>query len=139
MYKTYYQEHPLPPTNLHYYKVPIPDLEIKELETTTAILAIDFGTTNTTAGVYLDSDYVSSPCSHDLLNKRIHLNTINFVAFPDSLHQNEWIEVVPTVMSVADCSNPDQINYHVGYDALKMMKKTAIPLLPQSFKGLNDG
>lgn len=136
MYKTYYQEHPLPPTNLHYYKVPIPDLEIKELETTTAILAIDFGTTNTTAGVYLDSDYVSSPCSHDLLNKRIHLNTINFVAFPDSLHQNEWIEVVPTVMSVADCSNPDQINYHVGYDALKMMKKNSYTSLATKFQGI---
>ncbi|WP_432702804.1 molecular chaperone [Lysinibacillus sphaericus] len=136
MYKTYYQEHPLPPTNLHYYKVPIPDLEIKDLETTTAILAIDFGTTNTTAGVYLDSDYVSSPCSHDLLNKRIHLNTINFVAFPDSLHQNEWIEVVPTVMSVADCSNPDQINYHVGYDALKMMKKNSYTSLATKFQGI---
>lgn len=136
MYKTYYQEHPLPPTNLHYYKVPIPDLEIKELETTTAILAIDFGTTNTTAGVYLDSDYVSSPCSHDLLNKRIHLNTINFVAFPDSLHQNEWIEVVPTVMTVADCSNPDQINYHVGYDALKMMKKNSYTSLATKFQGI---
>ncbi|MCT6815511.1 MAG: molecular chaperone, partial [Lysinibacillus fusiformis] len=42
MYKTYYQEIPLPPTNLHYYKVPIPDLEMKQLETTNAILAIDF-------------------------------------------------------------------------------------------------
>ena len=106
--------------------MPIPDLEIKQLETTNAILAIDFGTTNTTAGVYLESDYVSSPCSHDLLNNRIQLNSINFVQFPDPLHQNEWIEVVPTVMTVADCSNADQVGYHFGYEALKMMKKIAI-------------
>ncbi|UZM98296.1 hypothetical protein OL548_26825 [Lysinibacillus sp. MHQ-1] len=71
----------------------------------------------------MDSDYVSSPCSHDLLNKRITLNSINFVQFPDPLHQKEWIEVVPTVVAVADCSNADHINYHFGYEALKVMKK----------------
>ncbi|MEQ6355752.1 molecular chaperone [Lysinibacillus sp. M3] len=136
IYKTYYQETPLPPTNLHYYKVPIPDLEMKQLETTNAILAIDFGTTNTTAGVYLESDYVSSPCSHDLLNDRIQLNSINFVQFPDPLHQNEWIEVVPTVMTVADCSNADQVGYHYGYEALKMMKKNSYTSLATKFQGI---
>lgn len=137
IYKTYYQETPpLPPTNLHYYKVPIPDLEIKQLETTDAILAIDFGTTNTTAGVYLESDYVSSPCSHDLLNDRIQLNSINFVQFPDPLHQNEWIEVVPTVMTVADCSNQDQVSYYYGYEALKMMKKNSYTSLATKFQGI---
>ena len=136
IYKSYYQENPLPPTNLHYYKVPLPDLEIKQLETTNAILAIDFGTTNTTAGVYLDSDYVTSPCSHDLLNQRIQLNSINFVAFPDPLHQNEWIEVVPTVMTVADCSNPDQVSYHFGYEALKVMKKNSYTTLATKFQGI---
>ncbi|SCY38146.1 hypothetical protein SAMN02787081_02301 [Lysinibacillus fusiformis] len=136
MYKTYYQEIPLPPTNLHYYKVPIPDLEMKQLETTNAILAIDFGTTNTTAGVFLDSDYVASPCSHDLLNKRIELNSINFVQFPDALHQNEWIEVVPTVLSAADCSNTEHVSYHFGYEALKVMKKNSYTSLATKFQGI---
>lgn len=136
IYKTYYQETPLPPTNLNYYKVPIQDLEMKQLETTNAILAIDFGTTNTTAGVFLDSDYVSSPCSHDLLNKRIELNNINFVQFPDTLHQNEWIEVVPTVVAVADCSSVDHVSYHFGYEALKVMKKNSYTSLATKFQGI---
>lgn len=136
IFKTYYQENPLPPTNLHYYKVPIPDLEIKNLETTNAILAIDFGTTNTTAGVYLEADYVSSPCSHDLLNKRIELNSINFVTFQDPLQHNEGVEVVPTVMSVADCSNPEHITYHFGYESLKMMKKNSYTTLATKFQGI---
>ncbi|WP_249664550.1 hypothetical protein, partial [Lysinibacillus sp. D4B1_S16] len=68
-------------------------------------------------------DYVASTCSHDLLNKRFELNSINFVQFPDALHQNEWTEVVPTVLSVADCSNTEHVRYHFGYEALKVMKK----------------
>ncbi|MBE1555946.1 molecular chaperone [Sporosarcina limicola] len=136
IYKTYYQEKQLPPINLHYYKIPIPDLEIKQLETTNAILAIDFGTTNTTAGAYLDSEYVSSPCSHDLLNQRIRLNSINFVTFPNRAHQDEWIEVVPTIISVADCFNPDKIGYLFGYDALQVMKKTGYTSLATNFQGI---
>ncbi|WP_107942536.1 molecular chaperone [Metasolibacillus fluoroglycofenilyticus] len=135
LYKTYYQEVPQPPTNLHYYKVPILDLEIKELETTNAILAIDFGTTNTTAGAYLAHDYVASPCSQDLLNNRIQLNQINFVTFPDMLHQ-QWTAVVPTIISVADCANGDHIHYHFGYDALQVMKKNNYTTLATKFQGM---
>lgn len=136
IYKTYYQEKPLPPINLHYYKIPIPDLEIKQLETTNAILAIDFGTTNTTAGAYLDNDYVLSPCSHDLLNERIRLNSINFVTFPDRAHHDEWIEIVPTIMSVTDCSDPDKVGYHFGYDALHSMKRSGYTSLATHFQGI---
>lgn len=133
IYKAYYQETSLPPINLHYYKIPVPDLEIKQLETTNAILAIDFGTTNTTAGAYLDDDYVSSPCSQDLLNGRIQLNRINFVTFAN---QNEWLEAVPTVMSVADCSNPEKIAYHFGYDALQAIRKTGYTSLATKFQSI---
>lgn len=133
IYKAYYQEVTLPPINLHYYKIPVPDLEIKQLETTNAILAIDFGTTNTTAGAYLDDDYVSSPCSQDLLNQRIQLNRINYVTFAN---QNEWLEAVPTVMSVADCSDSKQITYHFGYDALQAMRKTGYTSLATKFQSI---
>lgn len=136
IYKAYYQEASLPPINLHYYKIPIPDLEIKQLETTNAILAIDFGTTNTTAGAYLDDEYVSSPCGQDLLNQRIRLNSINFVTFANGAHQNEWLEIVPTVMSVADCSNPDNVSYHFGYDALQTMRKTGYTSLATKFQSI---
>ncbi|MEC1180049.1 molecular chaperone [Metasolibacillus meyeri] len=135
LYKAYYQEASLPPTNLHYYKVPVLDLEMKELETTNAILAIDFGTTNTTAGAYLAHDYVTSPCSQDLLNNRIQLNQINFVTFPDTMHQ-ERTAVVSTIISVADCSDVKHIQYHFGYDALQVMKKNNYTTLATKFQGM---
>jgi hypothetical protein len=124
IYKTYYEEGPLPPANLHYYKIPIADLEIRDLEETETVLAIDFGTSNTTAGAFLDNGYISSPSSNDLLNGRIRLNSINFVAFPDTTSkEEEWIELLPTVVSVVDCSDPQNIKYNFGYEALKYMKK----------------
>ena len=135
IYKTYYQETPLPPVHLHYYKIPIPDLEIKQLETTRAVLAIDFGTTNTTAGAYLDSEYVSSLSSHDLLNGRIRLNSINFVTFVDKTNDEKGIEVLPTVVSIADCSNPEKILYHFGYDALKTARMNSYSGLSTVFNG----
>lgn len=124
IYKTYYSEQDLPPTNLHYYKVPVADLEIRELEKTRAVLAMDFGTSFTTAGAYLEPDYVSSPCSNDILNGRIKLNEINFVRFMEGKNNTEQgIELLPTVVSIVDCSNPEDIKYRFGYEALNCMKK----------------
>ncbi len=124
LYKAYYSDTPLPPVNLHYYKIPVPELEIRELEQTSTVLAIDFGTSNTTAGAYLDPRYVGTICSNAVLNGRIKLNSINYVVFPDASNKaTEWIEVLPTVISVADCSNAANVTYSFGYDALKYMKK----------------
>ncbi len=137
IYKAYYEDKPLPPANLHYYKVPVADLEIKDLEETEAVLAIDFGTSNTTAGTYLDSGYVASPCSNDLLNGRIQLNSINFVAFPDTFpKEEEWIEILPTVVSITDCSDPENIAYAFGYDAMKYMKKNGYSSHATVFHGI---
>lgn len=124
LYKAYYQDKPLLPVNLHFFKIPVPDLEIRELEDTSAVLAIDFGTSNTTAGAYLDRRYVSSICSNGVLNGRIRLDAINYVSFPDNFGKaTEWIEVLPTIVSVADCSDSKHIRYEFGYDAMKYMKK----------------
>ena len=52
LFKAYYSDRPLPPMNLQCFRVPVTDIEIKELENTDTILAIDFGTSNTSAGAY---------------------------------------------------------------------------------------
>ncbi|NEW09798.1 molecular chaperone [Paenibacillus sp. SYP-B3998] len=125
IYKSYQQDKPLPPVNLHYCRIPIADLDIRELEETEVVLAIDFGTSNTTAGAFLDSSYISTPSAHDQLNGRIGLGRINYVSFPNMTRKTEeWIEVLPTVVSVADCSDASKIRYHFGYEALKSMKKS---------------
>ncbi|UHA76123.1 molecular chaperone [Paenibacillus sp. 481] len=138
VYKSYYQEHPLPPANLYYCKVPISDLEIRELETTDAVLAIDFGTSSTTAGAYLDNRYISAPCDNDLLNGRVKLNSINYVVFPEEISKGdeEWIEMLPTVVSVADCTDPTDVRFNVGYEALKFAKRNGYSGLATVFHGL---
>ncbi|MDH6353211.1 molecular chaperone [Brevibacillus sp. 1238] len=137
LYKAYTEDKPLPPVNLHYYKVPVTDLEIRELEETDAVLAIDFGTSSTTAGAFLDHQYVSAPSSNDLLNGRIKLNAINYVAFPDTTQKTEeWIEVLPTVVQVADCSVAQDVRYHIGYEALRQMKKNGYSSHATVFFGL---
>jgi hypothetical protein len=124
LYKSYYEEKKLPPTKLEYYKVPIIDLEVKGLEETKTVLCIDFGTSNTTAGAYLDSNYVSSLSNNDILNERLKINEVNFVKFPYVVsREEEWIEVTPTIVYVLNCKDPDNIKYLFGHEARSRMRK----------------
>ncbi|TYQ16928.1 UNVERIFIED_CONTAM: hypothetical protein Cloal_3509 [Acetivibrio alkalicellulosi] len=124
IYKTYYSDKPLPPINIQYYKIPVVELDIRELEETDTILAIDFGTSNTTAGAYLSNNYVSTPCYNDIFNERIKLNEINIVRFLNVMRSDEkWIEILPTVVYVADCSNPNSVKYYFGYEAKNAIGK----------------
>lgn len=124
IFSTYYSDIALPPANLQYYKLPIIELEIKELKETNTVLAIDFGTSNTTAGLYLSGTYVSNPCYNDILNDKIVLNDINYVRFMDVTKKNEeWVEEVPTVVYVSNCEDQDNIKYHFGYKAEKIVRR----------------
>ncbi|KNY30451.1 molecular chaperone [Pseudobacteroides cellulosolvens] len=124
LYKVYYSDKPLPTPNLQYYKIPVIDLEFRELEETDTVLAIDFGTSNTTAGAFLSSSYVSSPCYNDILNERIKLNEINVVKFLDVTKKDEkWIDIIPTLVYVADCSDPQDVKYVYGYEAKNILRR----------------
>lgn len=123
LHHAYYNMERSPAAVLNYYKVPIVEIEIREAEETDAILSIDFGTSNTTAGTYLDYGYISQPNEHDKLNGCIKLDEINLVQFLDCTKSGKrWVPILPTVVSVMDCSNPEKIQYKFGYDALKETK-----------------
>lgn len=125
IYKAYYSDKSIQRTCLQYYKVPVPDLEVRELEETGTVLAIDFGTSNTTAGAYLSRNYVSDPCNNDILNGKIKLNEINYVKFLDVTEKNErWIGILPTIAYVEDCSDLHNIKYLFGYEAKNKIKKS---------------
>ncbi|NLD47640.1 MAG: molecular chaperone [Clostridiaceae bacterium] len=137
IYKTYHSDKLLPPMNLQYYRVPVVDLEIREIEDTDTVLAIDFGTSNTTAGAYLSSNYVSSHCYNDILNERIRLNEINIVKFIDVTSKDDkWIEVLPTIVYVGDCSDTSNIKYYFGYEAMNLMKKNDYTGNASVFQGI---
>lgn len=137
IYKNYYQEKELPPINLYYYKVPLIDFEIKKLEKTKSVLCIDFGTSNTTAGAYLDSNFVSSPSHNDILNNKIKINDINFVKFPYTTSKDEkWIEIMPSTVYIVNCKDSEDIKYLFGYEAQDRMKKNDYSSNASTFHGI---
>ncbi|MCH1625991.1 molecular chaperone [Fredinandcohnia quinoae] len=137
LYKAYYQDRALPPTNLRYYQIPVEELEIRTLESTKAVLAIDFGTSNTTAGAYLDDDYVLLPNEQDIIMGRIRPNAINYISFPQVMEkEEEWIELLPTVIAVINCEDQENIQYSYGFEALKAMKKNGFSSHATVFHGI---
>lgn len=131
LYQYYYDIEQKQNVIINYYKIPLADLEIRDVEETEAILSIDFGTSNTTAGAYLDYGYIQRHDNNDLLNEGIKLDAVNIVQFLDNTKGGKkWVPMLPTLVCVADCSNADRIEYHFGY---KAQKDTRIKYYDESF------
>ena len=131
IYNVYYNLEQKQNVILNYYLIPLVDLEIRDVENTEAILSIDFGTSNTTAGAYLDYGYITHHDSNDLLNGGIKLDDINIVQFLDtSRDRKTWVPMLPTMVCVADCRDVDDIEYHFGY---KAQKDTRIKYYDETF------
>ena len=114
------KENELYPFKLDYYKVDIESFEYRTPEETTATLCIDFGTTNTVAGAYIDQNYVRDLPTNDILNGNIKLNEINYVKFPDG--ERGFSIIYPTLAYVEDCRNPKNIKFLFGHDVTKKLE-----------------
>lgn len=114
-YHAYYSDRPMLPLKLQAACIPVSELVIRDTETTEAVLAIDFGTSNTTAGAYLDHEYVTRPETGH--HSSIQINSINYVSFPQR-RGREWAEVLPTAVRVVDCSTSQHVVYAYGEEAL---------------------
>ena len=111
------------------YKVPI-EVTYHKTEVATTHLCIDFGTSNTTAGCYLDEHYVENISNIAMINKNVILDAENVVAFinKDIDRQNliqtlSYKNIVPTIVYVDDCSDAENIKYSFGYEASQKIKK----------------
>ena len=124
------------PYKLNYYKVEIEDFEVRDLEETNATLCIDFGTTNTALGTYLDSNYIKNIPTNDILNEKITLNTINYVKFDDG--DRKYREIFPTLAYVEDCFDKENIKFLFGYDALKKLEMNDYVMTGSLFYGLKN-
>ncbi len=124
------------PYKLNYYKVEIEDFEVRELEETNATLCIDFGTTNTALGTYLDSNYIKNIPTNDILNENISLNSINYVKFDDG--DRKYREIFPTLAYVEDCFDKENIKFLFGYDALKKLEMNDYVMTGSLFYGLKN-
>lgn len=115
--------------SLKLYKVPI-EVAYHKTEVTSTHLCIDFGTSNTTIGCFLDEHYVDDISNLAIINENIILNSENVTSFIDREHIDSkdkfdtlsHKKLVPTVVYVKDCSNPDNIDYAFGYEATRKIK-----------------
>ena len=129
LYNYYYETGILPQTKLYCHVIPISELVITDIQEATTPLVIDFGTSNTSAGAYLDEHLMNHYAKEDLQKNGINLNDINKVEFADNL-------ILPTIISVKDCSDTSNIVYRYGYEALKYTRENSYDSPASVFFGL---
>ena len=122
------------PGEIDYYCIGIENFEYRELEKTTAVLCIDFGTANTTAGVYLDRNYVEKLPSNDILNGNINLDEINYVKFPDG--EWDYSIIYPTIVYIENCKDEKNIKYLFGHNAKRKLESNDYIVNGTIFYGL---
>ncbi len=122
MYYFYEKDQELRPEHLDFYEVPVMDFQVRELLEMDMPLAIDFGTTNTTAGIYLDSSYLER-LEGDPARESLRENKANYVTYVRE--GDEETPLLPSVVGVLDI-NKDQIRYVFGYEADRLFHSSYI-------------
>ena len=116
-------------TEKYLYKAPI-EVEFHRTEEASTHLCIDFGTSNTTVGCFLDEHYIDNISNLAVINGNVTLNSENVASFIDkerissydSYDTITYKNIVPTVVYVVDCSDPTDIEYAFGYEATRRIK-----------------
>ncbi len=111
---------------LKYFSLPIIQFEVRELSETKMPLAIDFGTSNTTAGIYIDKE-IFPGLNENLTEDKEYANyEDDKVKLVKILNENnKSMDITPLIPSVVGIKNikEDEIEYIFGYEALKEAKK----------------
>ena len=115
LYKLYYGENTILPEHIEIYNIPLIDFVVKQPVALTLPLAIDFGSVNTAAGVYLDTVYFNS-IGNQAAVESCRENAISYTVFEDG--DKESI-LLPSVISVAAVEENDYKLLY-GYDALRL-------------------
>ena len=113
---------------LEYSQVPVLRFELKELEETSMPLAIDFGTSNTTAGIYIDKEIFNGLNESLIKEKKYELyedEKVKLVKLLDTTKESYTLSpLIPSIVGVKYINeNNDEIKYIFGYDAMAASKK----------------
>ncbi len=108
IYDTYYNNQHFKPTYLHFYRLPILEFKICQIEKAIEPLVIDFGTCNTTVGTYQEREGIEV------------LKVVN--QLKDSV---EITSLIPSVIGIKTI-NEEKIEYIFGYEAIKVSQSNYI-------------
>lgn len=103
------------PAHLRFYRVPVLDFRVRDLFEINMPLAIDFGTSNTTAGTYLDSTYIEQ-LDGDPVRESLKENDVNYVMYLKDENDNIESPVLPSVVGVTKIED-NKVQYVFGYQA----------------------
>lgn len=125
LYRLYESDYDVLPEHLNFYMVPVMDFQVRELLEINMPLAIDFGTTNTTAGTYLDSGYLER-LEGDPIQDVLKENDVNYVTWiKEEGNKEEEIPILPTVVGITRIEG-EQVHYIFGYEANRMFQMSYI-------------
>lgn len=107
---------------MKFISIPILQFEVKPLNETKMPLAIDFGTSNTTAGIYIDKE-VFPGLNENKEYADYENDKVKFVKIINESKEN--IEITPLIPSVVGVKHidEDKIEYIFGYDAMKEARR----------------
>ncbi len=122
LYHLYETGYDMYPEHLDFYEAPVMDFKVRKLLEMDMPLAIDFGTTNTTAGIYLDSSYLEW-LSGDPAREALKENEANYVTFPGE--DGRETPLLPSAVGVLGIDG-EKIRYVFGYEAQEMLHSSYI-------------
>ncbi|WP_160685628.1 molecular chaperone [Clostridium sp. C2-6-12] len=111
---------------IKFNSLPILEFEVKPLLETKIPLAIDFGTSNTTAGIYIDKEIFPGLNENLFQNKEYENYEEDKVKFVKIINENkddkEITPLIPSVVGVKHIEE-DNIQYIFGYDAMRESRR----------------
>lgn len=124
LYHLYMEETSVVPEHLRFHAVPVLNFEIRPLLESRMPLAIDFGSSNTTAGVYLDNTYFEG-LNGDPITQILKRDKINYVTHLDAEHNDAQTMILPSVVAVTSI-NGSEIHYAFGHEANRLFHMSYI-------------
>lgn len=121
LYHLYYGQQTVLPEHIEVFQIPLMDFVVKEPVTLSLPMAIDFGSVNTTAGVYLDSLYFENIGREAAVEECLE-NAVNYTIFEDG---GQGSMLLPSVVGVAAVEEEDY-ELLFGYDAMKLASTSYI-------------
>jgi hypothetical protein len=129
LYNIYQGEASTLPKNLKCYKFSLLNFEIKQPIETSQPLAIDFGTTNTTAGLFLDQELYNAIDKGGAEENLLKPDDINLVeVFSDTDEGEVLSPLIPSVVGIWNIEDAaaGEIEYIFGQEAIKLARTNNI-------------
>lgn len=123
LYRIYEGEYDMNPIQLQVYSVQVMDFQVRMPYEMDMPLAIDFGTSNTTAGIYLDSSYLEG-LEGDPMKEKLRENEANYVLY-DAEGNGEQTPILPSMVGVLNIQG-ETVDYVFGHEANRLFHASYI-------------